>query len=336
MVTPLMVDIDAEIRTALSYDDLNDKIMDVRRALYHDLGVPFPGINLSLNGGLHGGKYRLLVNEVPVSEGVLRAGYVFALETAENLAATGIAYETGKEFIAGFGTNWVRAEEVRRLDESGIRYLDLNGVLTYHLSGVLRRYANEFLSLQETRLLLDHMEKEAPELVREVQRVLPIQKITDVLQRLVQEGICIRDLKRSTQTLIEWGQKEKDTVLLVEYVRSALSRYISYKFSGGQNIIAAYLLDPALEERIRKSVRQTSSGSYLAMDPQSVRAILAVVRKTIGDIRKIQHKPVIIVSVDIRRYFRKMIEKDYYELPVLSFQELSSEINIQPLGRLKL
>ena len=47
-------------------------------------------------------------------------------------------------------------------------------------------------------------------------------------------------------------------------------------------------------------------------------------------------KPVIIVSVDIRRYFRKMIEKDYYELPVLSFQELSAEINIQPLGRLKL
>ena len=83
-------------------------------------------------------------------------------------------------------------------------------------------------------------------------------------------------------------------------------------------------------------MRQTSSGSYLAMDPQSVRAILGVVKKTIGDITKIQHKPVIIVSVDIRRYFRKMIDKDYYELPVLSFQELSSEINIQPLGRLKL
>ena len=336
MVTPLMVDIDAEIRTSLTYEDLNDKIMDVRRALYHDLGVPFPGINLSLNAGLHGGKYRLLVNEVPVSEGVLKAGYVFALESAENLAATGVAFEKGKPFISGYETCWVKEGDKQKLDESGIRYLDLNAVLAYHLSGVLRRYANEFLSLQETRLLLDHMEKDAPELVREVQRVLPIQKITDVLQRLVQEGICIRDLKRITQTLIEWGQKEKDTVLLVEYTRSALSRYISYKYSGGQNIIAAYLLDPALEEKIRKSVRQTSSGSYLAMDPQSVRAILGVVKKTIGDITKIQHKPVIIVSVDIRRYFRKMIDKDYYELPVLSFQELSSEINIQPLGRLKL
>ena len=119
-------------------------------------------------------------------------------------------------------------------------------------------------------------------------------------------------------------------------MRSALSRYISYKFSGGQNLIAAYLLDPSLEEMIRRSVRQTSGGSYLAMDPTNVRRIIGTVKSTIGDISRVPQKPVIIVSVDIRRYFRKMIEKDYYELAVLSFQELSSEINIQPLGRLKL
>ncbi len=336
MVVPLTVDIDADIRGALTYEELNDQIMAIRRALYHDLGVPFPGINLSLNPAMKDGSYRLLVNEVPVSEGMLRKGWLFALETAENLTATGIPFETGKAFLAGHETCWVREEEKARLEESGIRSLNLNGVLTYHLSGVLRRYAHEFLSLQETRLLFDYMEREAPELVKEVQRVLPLQKITDVLQRLVQEGICIRDLKRITQTLIEWGQKEKDTVLLVEYVRSALSRYISYKFSGGQNIMAAYLLDPSLEELIRKSVRQTSGGSYLAMDPATVRSILGVVKKTVGDLARIPQKPVIIVSVDIRRYFRKMIEKDYYELPVLSFQELSQEINIQPLGRLKL
>ena len=261
---------------------------------------------------------------------------MFALEEPENLSATGVEYESGKPFLPGRDTCWVKEEHKQKLDESGIRSLDLGGVLTYHLSGVLRRYAHEFLSLQETRILFDHMEKEAGELVKEVQRVLPLQKITDVLQRLVQEGISIRDLKRITQTLIEWGQKEKDSVLLVEYVRAALSRYISYKFSGGQNIVAAYLLDPSLEEKIRKSVRQTSGGSYLAMDPATVRAILAVVKRTIGDLARIPQKPVIIVSVDIRRYFRKMIEKDYYELPVLSFQELSAEINIQPLGRLKL
>ena len=72
------------------------------------------------------------------------------------------------------------------------------------------------------------------------------------------------------------------------------------------------------------------------MDPATVRSILSVVKRSIGDLERIPQKPVVIVSVDIRRFFRKMIEKDYYDLPVLSFQELSAEINIQPLGRLKL
>lgn len=334
MVVPLMVDVDAEIRNVLTYDELNDEIMSVRRALYHDLGVPFPGINLSLNQSLTEGRYRILVNEVPVSEGVLKKGYVFALEKPDNLKAMNIPFETGKPFLAGYATNWVKQEHVEQLAQGGVHFLDLNNVLTFHLSNVLRRYAHEFLSLQETKLLLDRMEKEAGEVVREVQRVLPLQKLTDVLQRLVQEGICVRDLKRIMQTLIEWGQKEKDTVLLVEYVRSSLSRYISYKFSGGQNMLAAYLLDPALEEKIRKAIRQTSGGSYLAMDPESVRRVLQAVKRTIGDLNSIPQKPVMLVSVDIRRYFRKMIEKDYYELPVLSFQELSQEINIQPLGRI--
>ena len=80
MVTPLTVDIDADIRGALTYDALNEQIMAVRRALYHDLGVPFPGINLSLNPSLSDGRYRILVNEVPVSEGALLKGRIFALE----------------------------------------------------------------------------------------------------------------------------------------------------------------------------------------------------------------------------------------------------------------
>ncbi len=120
----------------------------------------------------------------------------------------------------------------------------------------------------------------------------------------------------------------------MEYVRSSLSRYISYKYSGGQNLLAAYLLDPALEEKIRKAIRQTSGGSYLALDPSQVRKLMESIKNTVGDMRKLKLKPVMLVSVDIRRYLRKIIETEYAELPVLSYQELSKEINIQPLGRI--
>ena len=68
------------------------------------------------------------------------------------------------------------------------------------------------------------------------------------------------------------GQKEKDVVQLTEYIRSSLKRYICYKYSSGNNILPAYLLDQAVEEQIRGGIRQTSAGSYLALDPAITQA----------------------------------------------------------------
>ena len=129
-------------------------------------------------------------------------------------------------------------------------------------------------------------------------RVLPIQKIAEVFQRMVQEDISIRNLRTLLQALIDWGQKEKDPVLLTEYARSALKRYISYKFSAGKNILAVYLLDPNTEEIIRKAVRQTSGGNYLALDPQTAKEFVNAVREEVGDLSKTMEKPVLLTSMD--------------------------------------
>ena len=181
--------------------------------------------------------------------------------------------------------------------------------------------------------MLDRMEEEYSELVRETMRVLPIQKITEVFKRLVQEEISIRNLRVILQNLIEWGQKEKDVVLLVEYTRIGLKRYISYKYSGGQNILAAYLLDQDVEDVIRKAIRQTSGGSYLALDPQTMNRILEAIRHEVGDLATAMKRPVLLTSMDIRRYLKKMVEQQFPALPVLSYQELTPEITIQPLGK---
>ena len=180
------------------------------------------------------------------------------------------------------------------------------------------------------------MEERFPELVREVQRILPIQKISEVFQRLVQEEISIRNLRTILEALIEWGQKEKDVVLLTEYVRSSLKRYISYKYSGGQNILAVYLLDQDVENTVRKAIRQTSGGSYLALDPATMKKIIDKIKQEVGDLATTTQKPVLLTSMDIRRYVKKFIEQELPELPVLSYQELTPETTIQPLGRISL
>lgn len=336
VATPLLLDVERSIEDSIEPDVLNEQLIQVRRALYHDLGVPFPGIHLRFNGALLQNAYRILINEVPIAQGKLLPNHVIVRETKENLEMLGVHFVEEESHIPHLMPLWVPLNEVETLDGANIAYMKTPQILTYHLSYVLKRYASDFLGIQECKFLLENMEQDFPEIIKEVQRVLPIQKITEIFQRLVQEDISIRNLKSIFQCLIDWGQKEKEPVLLADYVRSTLRRYISYKFSEGRNVLSVYLLDPKIEELVRKAIRQTSAGSYLALDPPTAKKIVKAIKDEVGDLGLQEHKPVLLTSMDIRRYVRKLIEMEVYELPVLSHQELTEEITIRPLGRIHL
>ena len=138
------------------------------------------------------------------------------------------------------------------------------------------------------------------------------------------------------QALAEWGQVEHDTVMLTEYVRAALKRYISHKYTRGQNTLIVYLLDPQIEETVRSSIQHTSSGSYLALEPEITQEILSAVRTEVGSLPPTAQNPVILTTMEIRRYFRKLVELEFPHLAVLSYQELSPDMNIQPIARISL
>jgi len=180
------------------------------------------------------------------------------------------------------------------------------------------------------------MQKNFGELVREVTRVLPIISITDVMQRLVAEEISIRDMRTILEALVEWGQREKDPIVLTEHVRGALSRYITHKFSGGQNMIPAYLISKEIEDAVRGAVRQTSGASYLALSPDVHRQLITSIKAVIGNIGRHTAAPVMLAPMDIRRFMRKIVEREFPDLAVLSYQELSAHVNVQPLDRIKL
>ncbi|QEI08273.1 EscV/YscV/HrcV family type III secretion system export apparatus protein [Pigmentiphaga aceris] len=333
---PLMMDVAASLQKTFDAEDLNEELLKIRRALYFDLGVPFPGIQLRFNDSLPEESYNILLSEVPVSQGRLRPGFVLVRDSEQNLQALQIPYETGARFLPSIPTIWVDAAMAPALAGAGIPYLDANQVLTWHLAFVLKKYSSEFIGIQEARFLLTAMEDRFPDLVKEALRVMPVQKIAEIMQRLVSEDISVRNLRSVLEALIEWGQKEKDSVLLTEYVRISLKRHISYKYSSGQNMLPAYLLAPNVEETVRGAIRQTSAGSYLALDPAIGKKLVENIKRSVGDLSAASRAPVLLTSMDIRRYLRKMIEQDLYELPVLSYQELTQEINVQPLARIDL
>ncbi|RYX93976.1 MAG: EscV/YscV/HrcV family type III secretion system export apparatus protein [Comamonadaceae bacterium] len=332
---PLMVDVHADLEKVFSHSLLNDELIKVRRALYFDLGVVFPGLQLRFNDQLPPESYSILVGEIPVSQGRLRADYLLVRESVDNLSAMLIPHETDKKFLPNLPTIWSPASLKESLTNAGIPFMEPTQMLSYHIAFVLRRHAAEFIGIQETRAILAEMEGKFAELGKEITRVMPIHKIAEILQRLVSEEISIRNVRTVMEALVEWGQKEKDPVLLAEYVRMALRRYISHKYSAGQNMLPAYLLAPSIEDELRAAIRQTSAGSYLALDPAASKRISGAIKAAVGEPSAAAHKPVLLTSMDIRRYMRKLLEQELGDLPVLSYQELTQEINIQPLARIQ-
>jgi type III secretion protein V len=333
---PLILDVFNGLSQAIDPQSLNEELVKIRRALYFDMGVPFPGIHLRYNDRLSPETYQIVLSEVPVAQGRLRPGWLLVMEPEQTLVSLGLSYEKDKPFLPGIDTLWVKAELSQLLIQAGLRVKSPSEVVSYHLATVLRQHSAEFIGVQETRFLLSAMEQRFPDLVKEVMRVMPTQKIGEVMQRLVSEDISIRNLRTILEALVEWGQKEKDTVLLTEYVRGALKRHISFKYSAGQNTLPAYLLSPKVEEAVRAAVRQTSAGSYLAMDPAASKRLIEAIKKTVGTLPATGQKPVLLASMDIRRYIRRLIESSMADLQVLSYQDLTPDINIQPLARIDL
>lgn len=333
-VVPLILDMAPNLEQSLNYDELNQELIMLRRSLYFDLGVPFPGINLRTNPNLHPFEYVLNLDEIPVGFGKLLPDHVLVRDDPDNVRMFGINVVEGMSFLPKEKSWWVSVKDADKLTAVGTNCLSHERVISLHLSMLLSRQSSEFIGLQETKYLLEHMENIAPDLVHEASRIMPLQKMCDLFKRLVQEHVSIRDLRTILEAIIVWAPKEKDQVMLCEYIRSALKRQISYRYCAGQNLLPAILLDPACEEKIRKAIRQTSAGAFLALDPASTQAFLNEMRRVIAKRRK--KKLVVISSIDIRRYIRRLIEGEFYDIPVLDYQELIPEISVQPVDRIRI
>ena len=333
-VVPIILDMSPELHSSIDYSILNEELASLRSALYFDLGVPFPGVNLRENAQLKENEYVLNLDEIPIARGCLESNCVLVREDPDNVRMLGIDVKEGLPFLPSEKAWWVSESEAYKLKEFGISYLEKEKVISLNLSLVLARHASDFIGLQETKFLLDKMEERDPDLVHEATRLLTLQKIAEIFKRLVQEQISIRDLRAILESIIAWAPKEKDLIMLCEYIRTSLSRQISYKYCAGQNILPAVLLEPNVEEVIRKSIRQTSAGSFLALEPQSSKSILADAKRALGN-RKGKNV-VIIASIDIRRYVRRLIESEFFDVAVLDYQELTPEISVQPVDRIRI
>ncbi|MFT0736664.1 FHIPEP family type III secretion protein [Ralstonia wenshanensis] len=210
--------------------------------------------------------------------------------------------------------------------------------LAAEVETLIERNAASLIGIQETQNLIQIMRREHGELVAELTRLVPPQRITEVLRRLVQEGVSIRNLRAIFESLITWSPKEPEDVIgLVELVRVDLHRQITEQFCGTSRVLDVVLFEQSLQERIEQAVVHTKQGSVLSLTRDAKQAITDQVVKILGGTRPLEKdrhgRPLaVMVSLNCRRYVKTMLQPVFGDLPVLSYQEIDEAIELNTVG----
>lgn len=317
---------------------LINRIVIFRRQYAQDMGFVVPSIRLRDSSGLNTNQYCIKIKGEEVAKGELLVDYFLALEP-ENPEKEIDGIET-IEPAYGIPSRWIRPEDREMAEIYGYTVIDPLSVLVTHLSEVVRQHAHELITRQEIMHLLENVKKNSPELVEEAfPNIINYSLFQKILTSLLKEGVPIKDLETIIETAMEviseTGLPVKDVDGMIERIRTALKRTITrlYCEDGSMKVLT---LDSELERTMVGCLSKGDRGYYLALSPEVLQSLINQMTVQLKKFNSLSQSPVILTSQVMRVHFYRLIDQFYPNVRVLSFNEISNNIQIQSIGSLTL
>ena len=313
---------------------LISRIVIFRRQYAQDMGFVIPSIRLHDSSALGTNQYVVKIKGEEVARGEILVDYYLALEPT-NPGGEIDGIET-IEPAYGIPSRWILPENKEMAEIYGYTVIDPLSVMQTHLSEVVRRHAYELLGRAEVIQLVENLKKSAPELVEEaVPNLLSYANLERILRNLLKEGIPVRDLGTILETAVDALGATKDMDMVTENIRVALSRTITRRFcEHGQ--LRVVTLDADVEKRVISSLSKNEQGIYLAMGPDLMQGIVTQLGEYLKKFNDLSQIPIVLTSQVIRIYLSRMLAQFYPGVYVLSFNEITSDVQIQSLGNITL
>jgi flagellar biosynthesis protein FlhA len=206
-------------------------------------------------------------------------------------------------------------------------------VLATHLQETVRRHADELLTRDAAKHLINELKKNSPAVVEElIPSVMKLAEVQQVLQMLLREEIPIRQLGAILETLGDFGSRTKDPIWLTEYVRHRLARTICTRFRDREGRLHVVTVDPAMEDRIAAGIEHNERGLFVRMSPQAVEKTCARIAAEVDKLARENHPPIVLVSPQIRPGLKQLTQANLPKLHVLSYNEITRDTKIESLG----
>ncbi|HHR5908886.1 TPA: EscV/YscV/HrcV family type III secretion system export apparatus protein [Providencia alcalifaciens] len=320
---PVIISVNQEYKQHL---EENNFLSRMKKDVFIRYGYRIPDIAINYSPIVPENKIVVLINEVKAGEYDVYFHGHRLLTANDELEYLGLELTKYTDEY-GFVNTWFDNQYLENVEQLGLLVRDDITEMIDCVSTLLLRHINEFFGIQETKNLLDDLERKYPELLKECYRHATVQKVTEVFQRLLMEKISVCNMKLIIETLVQWVPKEKDSMMLVEHIRSSMARYISSRFSveGRLNVL---MVNAELEDTIRQGIRQSSGGVYLHLEPEKSNELIQAAEVALENSYLSARDVNVLVPVDIRRFVKKILEGRFPELEVLSFNEVSEMVRV--------
>lgn len=311
--------------------DLLDRIVMIRRQLAIELGIVIPVVRIRDNIQLQPNEYRLKIKGNVMAQGDLLLDHYLAMSPGTDDDSI-VGIDTIEPSF-GLPAKWITEDMKEEAEILGYTVVDPPSVVSTHITEIIKINAHELLGRQETKQLIDHLKEHYPILVEEVTpNPLSVGEVQKVLAKLLKENISIRNLPVIFETLADFGKMTSDTDLLVEYVRQSLARQITNQYLQSDDSLKVVTLSGKVEKVIADGVQQTEHGNYLAIDPSISQQILENISIQVEQLSMLGQTPLILCSPAVRMYVRQLTERYFSQIPILSYNELETNVEVQSVG----
>lgn len=311
-----------------------DRIVMLRKQFADEMGMVIPSVRLKDSSQLNPNQYEIKLKGERVAVGEVLIDHYLALAPADG--PDNIEGIETVEPAFGMPAKWISEDKKLRAEVAGYVLIDPTSVIITHLSELIRKHAWELLTRQEVKRILDNLKKTNDTIVDDtIPSSVSLNELHKVLRNLLREDIPIGDMETILETLSDYAPSVKDSDMLTEYVRQALRRTITRRFSeAGQMKVLS--VEGGLENLILNNVKKLDGGAYLSLEPNTIQKIIAATTDKLTQMKKLVQTPIILTSPVVRVYFKKLLDQFYPDVTVLSFNDIDSNVQIQSLGMIEI
>lgn len=317
------------------FGDLVTRIELIKKQITQETGFIVPSIRVRDNIQLKDSTYRIKIKGMDVAEGDLYPDRIMILNPdGKGFEIEG--YDT-KEPVFNLDARWIETKNKYMAEEKGYTVIDPVTLLVTHISEIIKGHAYEVLGVADVQNLLDKLSKHNPVVVKEViPKKIELSELHIILKNLLRERIPIKDLITILETLMVKSKLTKNTDILTEYVRQGLARSITNMYQNPPGVISAIVIDPDIEQNILNSLKQDEHSVRSILNPETVSNIMDKIKEVATAVSLKGMVPILLCLSPVRFHIRQMAERVKSNIVVLSYEEITEDTKIEPVGIVRL